>query len=663
MTMRLGRFFSNIQGDAKLFIFLLLLVCAFRAYFIWYMSGFMGEGTESGEIGEALWTGMRLSLKTVGGITLISFVLATLPGTFFRGVPAEKIRLAIGSVASFLLSVLFQTRFPYYREFGTTFHLQIAQGLNDDLEAIFWTALQEYGMIWRFAVAVIVTIFSCWLLRRLLSSGTFGLPYFSRRWEERAFALMLAIFIGLFGLFVRFGGSFTYAKGINWENAGVTSDSFLNECILDDVQALYRTRAMAKRMRSGDIEGVRKDRVREYAKEIAGHGNLDSADLGAYLERTAKGAKLPKPKHIFVILGETYMQWPLMEEYSSIHVADGLKGIIEEENSYYSKAFLPNGDFTSIAITGLVTGLTEVNIRANYQPRTYEEVYPTAMAAPFHELGYKVDFWYGGIPSWDNINRMSIAQGFDNFYGYPDYHAPKQSAWGTKDGYLFDALFKHLSEESPTVHLLMTVTNHPPYNLDLEAEGFDTEKTLREVSKLPNVENPEELTRELGHYWYMDKVTADFARRVMKSYPDSLFVITGDHGVRCNPGTNPTLFEQQSVPFILYGNGVTKDILPKDSVGGHTSIVPTIVELIAPAGFKYRSIARSMTESPGIAFNRDCWITGDMMGTVTPGKTEPLPGAAPSDPQSAYSLLDRVMPPMRTLSWYLLEHGASLEEK
>lgn len=355
------------------------------------------------------------------------------------------------------------------------------------------------------------------------------------------------------------------------------------------------------------------------------------------------------------------MQWPLLEEYAELHVADGLKNLISEPNAYYSRAFMPNGDFTSIAITGLVTGLSEVNIRVNYQPRTYEEIYPTSMAEAFHGLGYQVDFWYGGVPSWDNINRMSIAQGFDHFYGYPDFHAPKQSTWGTADGHLFEALERHLSEEPPTVHLIMTTTNHPPYNLDLAEEGFDLAREREEVAKLPHVENAEELARELGHYWYMDKCATEFARRVMEKYPESLFVITGDHAVRSNPGTQPTMFEQQSVPFVLYGAGVAKDILPPDAVGGHTSIVPTLVELIAPEGYSYHSIAPSMTESLGVAFNRDFWLTGEIMGAVDSERMEYLPGITAADERAAREQLQRVLPMTRTISWWFLERGTSLQ--
>ena len=658
--MRLKKFYENVQRDLKLFFFLLLLICIYRMWFMWQMSDYMGDEANFGEAAAALWAGLRLSLKTAGGMALLSFVFVTLLGLPFPRLRLDSVRLGLGTAASFLLAVLFQARFPYYREFHMTYHLQVMQGVHDDVASIFWMAVQEYGFFWRFAIAVLLTLLCYKLLKLLLQTGTFPLPALSSGKAKAGFSVGLAVVSFLFMLFVRFGGSFTYANGINWENAGVTGDDFLNECILDDIQALYRARAMEQRMQAGEISGVYAERIRDFARAIAGHSTLESDDLAAYLERTAKGAKLPKPKHIFIILGETWMQWPLLEQYEALHAADGLKGLIAEPNAYYSRAFMPNGDFTSIAITGLVTGLSEVNIRANYQPRTYEEIYPTAMAIPFHDLGYQVDFWYGGVPSWDSINRMSLAQGFDHFYGYPDFHAPKQSTWGTKDGNLFEALERHLEEEPPTVHLIMTTTNHPPYNLDLAAEGFDLARMTQETAKLPHVEDAEELARELGHYRYMDKCATEFARNVMKKYPDSLFVITGDHAVRSNPGTQPTMFEQQSVPFVLYGQGVTKTILPPDTVGGHTDIVPTLVELIAPEGFRYHSIASGMTESSGVAFNRDFWLTREIMGAVNSDRTEYLPGIQTADIIEARSRLEAVLPAMRTISWWLLERGTGL---
>lgn len=658
-------FYDAVQRDIKLFAFILLTLCVYRAYFMFYMAGYLSPSAGTDDVLLALLTGLRLSLKTAGAVTLPAFVLCSLPLLALpRLAPVlRRLRFCWSGLAALVFAVLFQARFPFYRQFQTSFNMQVAAGLNDDAAVLAEMMLREYGLLWRLCIALLLTAVSLYVLRSLLLvRRTYALPALRSGVQRAVFSLGLLFLSAAAFVFVRFGGSFTYAGGVNWENAGVTSDAFLNECILDDGQALYRVRSMHKRLKSGDIVGVDKEHVRALAVEAAGHAELSADTLTPYLTRTAQGARIPKPRHIFIVLGETYAQWPMLETYAALHAADGIKGLIREPNAYYSRRFMPNGDFTSIAITGLVTGLSEVNQHVNYVARSLREAYPTAMAPQFKRLGYAVDFWYGGVPSWEGMDRFSIAQGFDHFYGYPDFHAEKVNAWGTSDEQLFSALFQHLADEPPTVHLIMTVSNHPPYNIDVAAEGFDLARARAETAQLPNVDDPDQLALELGHYWYMDKIVTQFVHETMKKYPDSLFVITGDHAVRMNPSRTPTMYEYQSVPFVLYGQGVTPAVLAPDVVGGHTNIVPTLIELIAPAGFSYVSIAPSLTENNmGAAFNRDYFLTRSVMGRVNTKETELLPGAAEEDPAAAYDLLQRRMTILRTLSWQLIEHGDSLE--
>lgn len=658
-------FYDAVQRDIKLFAFILLTLCVYRAYFMFYMAGYLSPSAGTDDVLLALLTGLRLSLKTAGAVTLPAFVLCSLPLLALpRLAPVlRRLRFCWSGLAALVFAVLFQARFPFYRQFQTSFNMQVAAGLNDDAAVLAEMMLREYGLLWRLCIALLLTAVSLYVLRSLLLvRRTYALPALRSGVQQAVFSLGLLFLFAAAFVFVRFGGSFTYAGGVNWENAGVTSDAFLNECILDDGQALYRVRSMHKRLKSGDIVGVDKEHVRALAVEAAGHAELAADTLTPYLTRTAQGARIPKPRHIFIVLGETYAQWPMLETYAALHAADGIKGLIREPNAYYSRRFMPNGDFTSIAITGLVTGLSEVNQHVNYVARSLREAYPTAMAPQFKRLGYAVDFWYGGVPSWEGMDRFSIAQGFDHFYGYPDFHAEKVNAWGTSDEQLFSALFQHLADEPPTVHLIMTVSNHPPYNIDVAAEGFDLARARAETAQLPNVDDPDQLALELGHYWYMDKIVTQFVHETMKKYPDSLFVITGDHAVRMNPSRTPTMYEYQSIPFVLYGQGVTPAVLAPDVVGGHTNIVPTLIELIAPAGFSYVSIAPSLTENNmGAAFNRDYFLTRSVMGRVNTKETELLPGAAEEDPAAAYDLLQRRMTILRTLSWQLIEHGDSLE--
>ena len=70
-------------------------------------------------------------------------------------------------------------------------------------------------------------------------------------------------------LFVRFGASFSYAKSIHWENCAKTKDTFLNEIILDDVQAIYRGYSIKKRIDNGVIYGVHKENIAQNLEFLA----------------------------------------------------------------------------------------------------------------------------------------------------------------------------------------------------------------------------------------------------------------------------------------------------------------------------------------------------------------------------------------------------------
>ncbi|ERL04117.1 LTA synthase family protein [Mitsuokella sp. oral taxon 131] len=654
--MRLDRLFQNVQQDLKFFVSMLLLLCVYRAAFIGTMGAFLAPDTTRADILAALFAGLRLSLKSAGAVTLFPFVFVTLAGVVSPRLSWPRLRLAFGAFTGFLLSVLFMARYPYYREFHAGFGMEILHGLQDDRAAIFWTMVEQYGAVWRVAAAALLAAIFFLLLRRLLQLGTLALPRIEGHGKRCLAAGGLVLSIGLFFVFVRFGGSFNYEKGINWENAGITKDAFLNECILDDVQALYRVRSIEKQMKAGETAGVEADRIEEHLRQIAGHDAVDGTAVAPYLLRRAAGARIEKPRHIFIVLGETWAMWPALDRYASLHAADGLRALMAETDAYSTRAFLPNGEYTSIAIMGFVCGLPEVHVAPQVQPRTFEAPYATAMAPPFHSLGYQVDFWYGGLPAWDSINRVSLAQGFDHFYGYPDFDAPRQSAWGTKDGCLFDALYDHLADEPPTVHLIMTVSNHPPYNIDLAAEGIDLARIREAVDALEDVPDPEELALELGHYAYMDKVVTDFVRRTRAAYPESLFVITGDHSVRMDPSGHPTRYEHEAVPFVLYGNGITKDILPKDAAGGHLSIVPTLLELIAPAGYAYHSLCPGLAKSRA-AFNNSTWTAGGFFGATDGQEAEPIPQMEPGDLQAARSDVARILPAVRTVGWWMIVKG------
>lgn len=66
------RFLRSIQQDAKLFIYIYILLMLFRCAFLVIYSGQLGNAG-AGDIAEALWLGARISLKTTAFLVAFPF--------------------------------------------------------------------------------------------------------------------------------------------------------------------------------------------------------------------------------------------------------------------------------------------------------------------------------------------------------------------------------------------------------------------------------------------------------------------------------------------------------------------------------------------------------------------------------------------------------------
>lgn len=137
--------------------------------------------------------------------------------------------------------------------------------------------------------------------------------------------------------------------------------------------------------------------------------------------------------------------------------------------------------------------------------------------------------------------------------------------------------------------MVLTVTNHPPYTLDVVKEGFDKELVKQKLSS--SVGKDEASLMELGHMWYADQAMGEFVARTEKLLPDTVYVITGDHSDRFNFATEQDNYTKSAVPCIFYGKGLTSQSI---RARAHLQILPTLMELVAPKGTNYSSFMPSL---------------------------------------------------------------------
>ncbi len=644
--MRWRLFFRALQQDLKLYIFMCFFFSLMRALFIYLYRSDLPNDYSWSELIAAMYQGFRISLKSAGIITALTFFIVTIPFSILKK-EGKRLRLYLAGTYIVLLSFLFQARLVYYNEFHSVFNQFIFNALYEDQNAILWTIMQQYQIFTRLAAGLLMTVLACWSLRKLLAAGTFAWPH-SLVKGQVLWKLVIIVFIPLFMIFNRFGGSFSYAHSIHWENSAMSRIDLLNEAILDDVQALYRAYNTYLLLQDGTQLKLSEDKMPQYAAVIAGRqGSFTSVEEA--LRRTAQGARLEKPKHIYVILAESYAAWPLEEKYASLHLADGMKKTIEKPDAIHIKSFLPNADGSIQAVSGLVTGLAEVNLHVNYKAATYQKPFETALAPQLKRLGYKTYFWYGGFSSWERVKEFSLAQGFDRFYGAADLQAEAGNAWGVNDKEFFREILQGSLQDEMSLHLIFTTSNHPPFTVNLESEGFER---LRMQDAMPEKQrDDQERLKQNGHFWYADKVMAEFIAAVREKDPDSLFVVMGDHSTRFIAEPNASLWERTAVPLFIIGKGVSKEMIPENAAGSHISVIPTLIELIAPKGFTYYSLLPGMMQGSEVGVSRDYWITAEGIGANYPVENNGL---------REWEKVQAKVEAVQAMSWWRIMKGGAL---
>jgi len=611
------RFIKTIQQDIKIFIFFNILSTLFRIIFLVYFREQLVNVTP-GDIVLCLWYGFLLSRKLSGCIMAVSFLFCSLPYIVKPKWPEKLLHQWWGSYAIFILTLLFVARIPYYKIFNSGYNIMLLNGLEDDWHAIFQTAVAEYHLWANLAIVVVATLVLCFLLIKVLQ-----LPVYQPTCGKAKKALTIALLIAapIFFILVRFGGGYSYDTGINWEQAALFRSHLLNEAVLDDGQGLMRADTAWARLNTLTVDLNEKD-LRNSIKLLG--GNPEAATLeDAFSKENKRQGQTLQAKQVVLIVGESHAHWPFMERYKDMHLVDKEKARFQK-NATQLAFMIPGGDGTMRSLNVLIDGLPDNGMYENYAAESFRSQYATGIANTMQKLGYKTIFWYGGIGSWQDVGKLTLAQGFAEFHSGADGKISHQGVWGIPDAELFALVNKYIEEHKneKTFHCILTTSNHPPYAIDVGALGYDKQLVARNApSTIPTDDNH---LNQLGHIWYADLTIDDFIGKAQQQDPSALFVVTGDHAERFS-------FKEQedeeaifTVPCIFYGRDVDPAWFESDGVGAHGQITPTLVELLSPTGYKYTSIYPSLLTQEEYAFNKKVWATNGDIGTFQDLKDDEL---------------------------------------
>ncbi|WP_427113417.1 LTA synthase family protein [Megasphaera sueciensis] len=668
------QFYISMQQDIKLFVFFPVLCAVFRGIFIYTYKPYSLKGKwkvvkECFRFG--FWWGMDFNAY----VFLFSLLLITLPGLVFPYWYSHGnfIRLLCGTIYAVILYAAFVGKMIFYFQFHDTFNGLVLLGRKANKRNLIDVFFNQYHG-WTAILGAIPYTFACWfILTLLVRFPSAAYPHFSLPVLSYGFNVLIVLAAGLGFYFFRYGGTLIHDDKPEWDTIPdiVKNDVFLSKAAMDDLVALeYLTEhPMNDSLKHTDEQDMQS--FETAAKEIG--VALPIQKNPVYMsKRIAKGAIIKPPSHIFLIVGESYGQNYVDPFLQSLHVADGIKSLMNDPSSAVMSNFLSAGIISRPSIVSLMSGIFDAGLELNEREAFWRGTVPTSLPVQLRKLGYHSSYWYGGSLAHGNFQHFCPACGFDRAMAATDFCGPKAPmSWvGVYDGVFLDKTAELIEQDEVhplQFHFVYTTSNHGPYKMNLEELGFDTERIMPDAPD--DVKHNKGIQSMMGTFWYSDQAISNFIKRMKRCYKDSLFIFTGDHGGSCGELQHTSLmqrtytFRELHCPvFMMQHPDITQDVLAGNRIGGHMNIMPTIMELIGPAGFEYYSLVPPLTEPLSRVVTPYHWLTSETIGDYTDAYYQMLAAVSGEQTHTGNVPYIHISAAERNLSAYLLRHPELLKE-
>ncbi|MBA2479163.1 MAG: LTA synthase family protein [Planctomycetes bacterium] len=648
-----ARLMSHAQRDLLLFSVAMALLSAGRIAFILIFHRHLGPQADVGSFASVLVNGMRFDARIAVMLVAPTLVISLTAARWEPGRWLACLRLGIATAFVAITLLLTAIDIGFFAEYDDQFNHFVLGAVYDDFGAVVKTVWAEHQVVLALAGWLVLSALAWWGLRRLLGS---------RLWPSERFAawptpVKVGASLALLALMVIAARGSVWKRPVQRKDIAVSTDEFLNKVVLNPYKALQY--AIEDHLSLQHIAGISRflpdGDVRAAAQRYFDDPRVLD-DLDAYCQRSARGAADP-PRRIFLVVMESYSAWPLMSRYRSLGLAETMRDLSDRGLGFMR--FVSAGSGTMSSLCTILAGVPDADVLTNYQASS-RTPFPTSLPAIFNRLGYRTRFFYAGYPSWQNIGPFARDQGFDEVYFGGDMGANWLSGkeWGVDDDRLLAFTAATADVPGPSLNVIMTVSNHPPFGLDVDAMGFPLKRVPDDLAGAWDGSVP---LRVLGHFWYADRCLGAFVKTVEARDPSALIAVTGDHYGRKFINARPSLYERTAVPFVLYGPRALRGrSLPSSAAGSHLDMLPTLVELAAPSGFTYHAFGKDLlaTGAPGatgLGLGRGIAITADaVVDAANPGICE-----GSIDDERARGLAARHRD-LCALSWWRIMRGSAL---
>jgi phosphoglycerol transferase MdoB-like AlkP superfamily enzyme len=507
----------------------------------------------------------------------------------------------------FLIFTVFLSfvNFKYYSYFQDHINIMIFGFLEDDTAALVRTFLKNYPVLTYGLLLILISILLWKAVHRLLKWPSHFYFFRAEIAPGFFFALILSVGLGARGSFGLFPLSIM--------DTVVSTHPFLNYLCFNGFHGLQRAIKLKNRESSKWNSNAQKygyENAASAMTDATGEVANEQAPFQKWQKKTVKNvwAESTRP-HVLVVVMESFgghwlkyqnVNFDLLGELSTHWKSD-----LVFEN------FFPSSPATIGSLANLMVGLPH----RPFGPFLTESLFlnkqfVTSAPMLFKNKGYQTRFIYGGNPGWRDIDKFARKQGFETVEGQVDIEKSTEGGlkqthdWGVYDADVFNyALNKLKTAKNPQLILIMTTTNHPPYevpkdykvsNLALPeslSKNLLVEKSLAqkrfEVFRYAN----DQLGKMISHI----KSDVDLAQK-------TVIAATGDHGFMVTSFSEEDLLEKWKVPLYLFlPDAVKPREVDTKAYGSHMDIFPTIYPLVF-SETEYWAIGRNILQDPKGSF-------------------------------------------------------------
>lgn len=613
-THNFSRTISNALANIFLkslvfFAFLYALDAFFRAVFIIKLGIFekhLGE-VESWQILQTFINGSRYFGQIIGVVSLIVFVLLLCLQCKKIRVIFQKILYIFIALIICLICFVNIANMGFYEIYGDTFNANLLGLIFDDRVAIFDTAMGgDYHLSVKILAFIVCSVIFVALIRFIFRQID------KIKWEGAVYAILLFLifsFAVLFAINGHFG-----LRGISLgQHIKPVTNTFLRQISTGAFRDLYIVSISYKKIKNSQFSDYIDENPRKIVENFSGKMIESEINLLDILKKQVENPLVESSvnkgdssiSHIFYIIAESMSEWHFDSIFDEIDLSTQLKKLINEKNAFKADIFLQNAGSTIKSLDVQISGLLQTDIPLSLLKIDELKLAPAVI---MKDLGYSGRFFYGGSGTWQKLDSYVTTQGFSEILFSTHiienamkngYKEPLSNSWGAFDNYLFDFIKdtiiknSHKNPQYKSFNMIMTTSNHPPYNVPMD--NAPTQKIEKFINSHKDLHLKPITARLLAHIWWQDKMIAKFIEEMSEIFPNSLFIVTGDHYDREYPFSPASLKVQQSVPLIVYSPVLNFERIA--SIGSHIDITPTIVNLVAPNHYPYFSFGKPMLKN------------------------------------------------------------------